>query len=208
MKFNLLIAISGSVATVKIPQLINLLDIEFKNNNLNIRLVFTKSSLHFYKIASNYNVESWDNYQNILNSKNMIEIYRDQDEWQSYNTVGNKVLHIEMVKWADIFLIAPLSANTLAKISNGLCDNLLTCIARAWDYSKPMIVCPAMNTNMWNHLITKKHIELLKQFGNVIVVSPIVKKLACGDIGNGAMASLNDIVNIVVKYFISLSFYD
>ena len=50
---------------------------------------------------------------------------------------------------ADVFVIAPLDANTLAKLSTGMADNLLTCVARAWDFSKPIVVCPAMNTAMW-----------------------------------------------------------
>ena len=53
---------------------------------------------------------------------------------------------LQLRKWADVLLIAPLSANTLAKLSHGLADSLLTCVARAWDFKKPMIVAPAMNT--------------------------------------------------------------
>lgn len=70
-------------------------------------------------------------------------------------------MHIELRKWADCLLIAPLSANTMAKISNGLCDNLLTNVARAWDYNKPMILAPAMNTMMYENPITKKQITKL-----------------------------------------------
>jgi phosphopantothenoylcysteine decarboxylase len=58
--------------------------------------------------------------------------------------------------WANSLLIAPLSANTLAKISNGLCDNLLTCIVRAWDYEKKFVVAPAMNTYMYENEFTGK----------------------------------------------------
>lgn len=50
------------------------------------------------------------------------------------------MLHIELRRWADVLLLAPLSANTLAKVSNGLCDNLLTCVVRAWDFAKPLLV--------------------------------------------------------------------
>lgn len=73
----------------------------------------------------------------------------DKDEWESWKLKGDKVLHIELRKWAHIMLIAPLSANSLAKISNGLCDNLLMSIVRAWDFNKPFIVAPAMNTYMY-----------------------------------------------------------
>lgn len=100
--------------------------------------------------------------------------------------------------WADIFLIAPLDANTLGKLANGLCDNLLTSVARAWDiYNKPFVVCPAMNTVMWKHPCTKKSLEILKEWG-YLEVPPISKKLACGEEGMGAMANISDILNLIV----------
>jgi len=121
--------------------------------------------------------------------------YMDYNEWTVYEDY-NKVLHIELVKWADVLVIAPLSANTLAKIANGICDNLVTNCARAWDFSKPFIVAPSMNTNMYNHPITKTHIDSIKSWG-VKVVDPVVKTLYCGDTGIGAMADVNDIINTI-----------
>jgi phosphopantothenoylcysteine decarboxylase len=90
-------------------------------------------------------------------------------------------------------LIAPLSANTLAKMAHGQCDNLLTCVARAWDFAHPLIVAPAMNTLMWTHPFTEQHLSTLRSLG-VVVIPPISKVLACGDIGAGAMASVDEIV--------------
>jgi phosphopantothenoylcysteine decarboxylase len=93
-------------------------------------------------------------------------------------------------------VIAPLSANTLAKISHGQCDNLLTCVVRAWDFALPLIVAPAMNTLMWTHPFTEQQLNILRTLG-VSVIPPISKVLACGDIGTGAMASVDDIVGEV-----------
>jgi phosphopantothenoylcysteine decarboxylase len=106
---------------------------------------------------------------------------------------------VQLRNWADVFLVAPLSANTLAKLANGLCDNLLTCIARAWDFTsnKPFIVAPAMNTAMWTHPITAAQLSTLRSFG-VAVIDPITKKLACGDVGMGAMATIESLVAAVV----------
>ena len=73
--------------------------------------------------------------------------------------------HIEQRAWADLFLIAPLSANTLAKLSTGQCDNLLTCVARAWDFTKPIVAAPAMNTHMWTHPITRPQLDTLAEWG-------------------------------------------
>lgn len=107
-------------------------------------------------------------------------------------------------------VIAPLSGNTLAKLANGMCDNLVTLISRCWDMTlvpflssqkekgqkilkNPLIVCPAMNTMMWSHPITAEQLQKLQQWGYV-VVSPIEKTLMCGDTGKGAMAEVETIV--------------
>ena len=111
--------------------------------------------------------------------------------------MGDPILHIELRNWADMFVIAPLDANTLAKLAYGLCDNLLTCIARAWDTkNKPLLFCPAMNTLMWNHPSTKKNIDIVKNYG-CFEIAPISKRLACGEEGMGAMANVEDIVQNV-----------
>lgn len=93
-----------------------------------------------------------------------------------------------------------MDANTLAKAANGLCDNLLTCILRAWDHNSnlkyPIIICPAMNTAMWEHPITVKHLDQVKEFG-YFIVPPIRKILICGDEGMGAMASIPDIMKTI-----------
>lgn len=98
-------------------------------------------------------------------------MHMDEEEWEQWKKRGDIVLHIELRKWADCLLIAPLSANTLAKISTGICDNLLTQVCRAWDMEihkagharvgllkKPIVACPSMNTMMWEHPITAKQL--------------------------------------------------
>lgn len=120
----------------------------------------------------------------------------DKDEWEMWSRRGDPVLHIELRRWADLLLIAPLDANTLAKIANGLCDNLLTCVVRAWDSTRPLLFAPAMNTYMWEHPITEKHVLTLKDFGYQEV--PCVSKvLVCGDQGLGAMAEVKTLVSAV-----------
>ncbi|XP_033922231.1 phosphopantothenoylcysteine decarboxylase isoform X2 [Melopsittacus undulatus] len=111
---------------------------------------------------------------------------------------SDPVLHIELRRWADLMLVAPLDANTLAKLANGICDNLLTCVIRAWDLSKPLLFCPAMNTAMWEHPITAQHVEQLKGFGYTEIPC-VVKKLVCGDEGRGAMAEVWTIVESVKR---------
>src|SRR5205085_10272897 len=110
----------------------------------------------------------------------------DADEWTPGGyTRGDTVLHIELRRWADVLLVAPLDANTLAKFALGLCDNCLTCVYRAWDRTRPIVLAPAMNTLMWEHHATARHLaQIHDDMGpSVIVVSPQVKKLASDDVG-------------------------
>nr|XP_033491038.1 phosphopantothenoylcysteine decarboxylase-like isoform X2 [Epinephelus lanceolatus] len=112
---------------------------------------------------------------------------------------SDPVLHIELRRWADLFVIAPLDANTLGKIASGICDNLLTCVVRAWDISRPLLFCPAMNTAMWQHPITAQQVSRLTEFGYVEIPC-IAKKLVCGDEGKGAMAEVSTIVGVIKQY--------
>lgn len=86
----------------------------------------------------------------------------DEDEWAAWGRRGDPVLHIQLRDWAQAMVIAPLDANTMAKIAQGLCDNLLTCIVRAWDVARPLVFCPAMNTHMYKHPLTMRHTAMLK----------------------------------------------
>jgi phosphopantothenoylcysteine decarboxylase len=120
-------------------------------------------------------------------------------------------MHVELRDWADMALLAPLSAHTLAKLATGLCDDTLSCVIRAWDYGhgaragKPIIIAPAMNTAMWEHPLTQKQLTTLQGFWNaerslqneIHVVAPQVKVLACGEVGTGALASVEDILQAV-----------
>jgi len=138
-----------------------------------------------------------------------VPVYKDEDEWRwkmpyggtvSIWEKGDRVLHIDLGEWADIFVIAPLTANTLGKMANGLCDNLLTSVWRAWDWKKPVVVAPAMNTRMWENRITQDHLRALKlRHEKFQMVRPVVKRLACGTEGMGAMAPIDEIVRAVRK---------
>lgn len=110
---------------------------------------------------------------------------------------------------ADVLVIAPLSANTLAKMAHGMCDNLLTSVCLAWDVTgtvdgvkKKIIVCVAMNTAMYRHPATKKNLRTLQEEwggedGWIEMLQPMEKELACGDVGEGAMISWEKIVEAI-----------
>lgn len=127
-----------------------------------------------------------------------FEVHDDASEWSRWSKLGDPVLHIELRRWADVFLIAPLSADGLAKLSMGISDTLLLSVARAWDFQKPFLVAPAMNTMMWEHPVTKEHLDRLRHWG-VRVIEPVEKELACADVGMGAMAEADAIAKAVKK---------
>jgi phosphopantothenoylcysteine decarboxylase len=180
---NILIGCTGSVATIKLPQLVSGL-LVLNHPQIKVRIVVTEHAKHFF--------DEKDIHTD-------AEIFQDSDEWAVWSKRGDPVLHIELGKWADIFVIAPLDANTLAKIANGLCDNLLTCTARAWELSKPLIFCPAMNTKMYQHPLTATQINSLVSWGYKHV--PVIEKtLICGDTGAGAMAEVDTIIGVVESF--------
>ncbi|CBX92166.1 hypothetical protein LEMA_P048720.1 [Plenodomus lingam JN3] len=212
---HILLCASGSVATIKIPNIINALA---KHKNVRIRLIFTTAARSFLQGQS----EEQPSIEDIEAYPNVDAVYFDEDEWREPWKRGNKILHIELRRWADIMVIAPLSANELAKITQGWSDNLLLSVVRAWDTTglidpvrdipgvqwpqqegvpkKRILVAPSMNTAMWFQPITQKQVQVLneewglKNGGWFEVLQPMEKELACGDVGGGAMKDWREIV--------------
>uniref|UniRef100_A0A3B5LWZ8 Phosphopantothenoylcysteine decarboxylase n=1 Tax=Xiphophorus couchianus TaxID=32473 RepID=A0A3B5LWZ8_9TELE len=176
---RVLVGVTGSVAALKLPVLVSAL---LQLPGVDVRVITTEHAKHFYNP-----------------SDVSVKIYTDKDEWELWTDRSDPVLHIELRRWADLLIIAPLDANTLGKIASGICDNLLTCVVRAWDTSRPLLFCPAMNTAMWMHPITAQQVSRLKEFGYVEIPC-ISKKLVCGDEGKGAMAEVSTIVSAVRQY--------
>jgi phosphopantothenoylcysteine decarboxylase len=117
----------------------------FNDAGNDVRIVATDAACYFFDT---------DAFANILT--------RDADEWPGDRyTRGDEVRHIELRNWADLLAVAPLDANTLAKFACGLADNALTCVWRAWDPAKPVLLAPAMNTLMWQHPFTRRHLRAL-----------------------------------------------
>lgn len=172
---NILLGSTGSVAATLTPKLVAALC----GAGYDVQVAVTEPSLYFFD-----------------HTALGIRVWRDANEWPNDRyTRDQPIPHIELRKWADVLVIAPLSANTLAKLSGGLCDNLLTSVVRAWDRSKPIVLVPAMNTIMWEHPATQEHLSTLRRwYPRLIVVEPVAKTLACGDVGIGAMAPIPTIV--------------
>lgn len=173
---NILLGLTGSVATTISNKLIS------KLKSLgDVKVITTSNSIKFMEFDDIFNIRP----------------YCDISEWDTYSH-DESVLHVDLRKWADVFVIAPLSANTLGKISNGICDNLLTCVTQAWDFTKPVVIAPSMNTCMFVNPTTQKNIKTLVNMG-YSVVPPIRKVLVCGDDGIGAMAQIESIIDTIKR---------
>lgn len=171
---NILIGITGGIAAYKICDLIR----RFKKNGANVKVTATPNALNFVTKLT---------LQNLSQNEIYVEEF-DIKEW--------KPEHISLADEADIMLIAPATANTISKISNGIADNLLTSIACA--FSKKMIIAPAMNCNMWNKPAIKENIKVLKSRG-IEILEPESGFLACGYTGKGRLCSIDKIYNSVVE---------
>jgi phosphopantothenoylcysteine decarboxylase len=195
---RVLLGVTGSVAAIKTPLLVNALG-EARHE---VRVVATRAATYFFDPTS------------------IPGLILDEDEWpgQRYQR-DDPVLHIELRRWAEVLVIAPLDANTLAKLATGLADNCLTCVYRAWDTARPVVLAPAMNTFMWEHPLTARHLRQLAADAGAVppaevglddlpdwisahcprlrVLAPENRRLACGDVGVGAMAAVERILAAV-----------
>jgi phosphopantothenoylcysteine decarboxylase len=205
---NVLLGVTGSVAAILTPALYDRL----RGQGHRVKVVATGPALYFFDPAA---------LDPLPGGRNPEVVILDEDEWpgraegKRYQR-ADAVLHIELRRWAEALVIAPLDANTLAKLAGGLADNCLTCVWRAWDRSRPVVLAPAMNTLMWEHPLTGRHLRQLAEDAGAAglesgldlpdliaqlnarcpalrVVPPQSKRLACDDVGVGAMASLEEI---------------
>jgi len=194
-KKKVLIAATGSVATVKLPLLVD----QVVALGHEVKVILSQTARHF--CTKEELLSRRDSSQGQGTTAAAVTVHLEEDEWKTWSKLGDPVLHIDLTKWADILLIAPLSANTMAKIVNGMCDTLLTSVVRAWPLvdRKPILVAPAMNTHMWNHPVTSQHLEVLRRRDTMSIVQPVAKTLACGDVGIGAMAPTEEIIRVAFQ---------
>ena len=172
------IGISGSIAAYRIPNLVS----QLTKQGHEVKTILTEPARAFVTPQA-------------LAVMSGHACHTDADEW--HNRSG--VLHIELARWCDLFLIAPLSANTLAKLAAGMCDNLLTSAVRALK-ERPLLVAPAMNTAMWDNPVTEEHLQKLQRLYDAQIIPPVSKLLADGEEGMGALAEDEQIIDAINRY--------
>ena len=160
---NVLIGISGGIAAYKIPELVRL----FTKAGASVKVVATQNALQFVSPLT-------------LETLTTAKVY--SDVFASVNDYSTE--HIALAKWADVFLIAPATANVLGKFANGIADDALSTLYLA--YTGKVYVAPAMNTHMYEHPAVQRNMQRLKEDG-VSFLEPTEGMLACGDVGKGRM---------------------
>lgn len=173
-KANILVGVTGGIASYKTCELVRLLI----KGGYSVKVVMTKSATNFVTPL-------------VFQELSQNPVYLDMFSLLSQE----KVKHISLAQWADICLVAPLSANTLSKIAQAICDNLLTTVICALPKKTKVILAPAMNDCMWNNPLIQENVKKLKKLKKYILLKPAKGELACGSYGEGRMPQAREIFN-------------
>lgn len=173
---KILLGICGSIAAYKSALLVRLLVKE----GAEVIVIMTKSATEFITPLT---------IGTLSKNKVLVDLSNTDGTWNN---------HVELGLWADIYIVAPASGNTLAKMANGICDNLL--VTTYLSARCPVMVAPAMDLDMWKHAATQENIQSLKSYGNYII--PVESgELASGLNGEGRMAEPETIISFLKSYF-------
>ncbi|MDD5247176.1 MAG: flavoprotein [Candidatus Omnitrophica bacterium] len=170
MKKNILLGVTASIAIYKSCEIIGRL----KDENFSVTVVMTKEAQELIRPIV---------FQSLSGNKVYAGLFDLPEAWE--------VEHISLAEKADLVLVAPATANIIAKLACGICDDFLSCVVCAT--KAPVLVAPAMNENMLRHRITQENIKKLKAIGYKFV-EPKTGRLACGKIGSGCLADVSEIV--------------
>ena len=170
---KILLIIGGGISAYKSLDLIRLL----KKQECEIKVILTDSGKKFVTSLSVASLSQNKVYQDFFNSNNEAEMD-----------------HISLSRWCDVILFAPITANSLAKLSSGKSDDLASTVILA--SNKQVILSPAMNVRMWLHKATQDNFKKLLNFG-YLCIGPITGEMACGEFGEGKMASPEKIIEFI-----------
>ena len=171
---KILLGVTGSIAAYKAILLVRLLIKE----GAEVKVILTKAAADFVSPLA----------LSTLSKNPVLQDLAINADWAN---------HVQLGRWADIFVIAPLTCNTLAKMAIGLCDNLL--IATYLSATCPIVIAPAMDEDMWKHPSTKKNLQTLKEYGNSII-NVNSGELASGLVGEGRMAEPEQIIDYLKEF--------
>ena len=172
---NILLAVTGSISAYKAADLTS----QLTKLGHQVKILMTPAATAFITPLT---------LQVLSKQAVLVEVMTEDDPKQ--------IQHIDLGKEADLFLVAPASANTIAKLAIGLADNMVTSTALALPQETKKILAPAMNTKMLEHPATQRNLKLIQDYGYQII-QPRHATLACGDQGSGALASIETILTTI-----------
>jgi phosphopantothenoylcysteine decarboxylase/phosphopantothenate--cysteine ligase len=173
---NVILGVTASIAIYKACELVRRL----KEESFWVDVVMTLEAEELIKPIV---------FQSLSGNRVYGKMFAEADTWE--------IEHLALAQKADLILIAPATANIIGKIASGICDDLLTCVVCAT--KAPVLICPAMNENMYQNKIVESNIKKLKSLGYKFV-GPDKGKLACGKVGIGCLAEVTQIVKQVKRY--------
>lgn len=173
-----LVGITGGASIYKICTLVRL----FKRNEAEVKLIMTENATKLISPLL---------FQSLIGSPVYTSMFQPVSQ--------EKIEHINLAQWADVFIIAPATANTIGKLANGIADNLLTTVFLALPEKTPVIIVPAMESNMWENVFLQENIKKLKKRKNLKILQPKEGLLASGKVGKGRMAEPEEIFEVVKK---------
>lgn len=180
---NYILAVSGSIASYKSYDVARLL----VKNGHKVKIILTSGALEFIKPET-------------FRYLGVEEVFLPTDDFKpELLSKSQTVLHIELAKWADKLIIAPLSANTLSRLALGLNNDLLGSLFLAFG-QKPILLFPAMNTQMWADQRVQDHVKKLTLESRIGLVNPVSGLLACGDIGAGKFPDVQAVADLIETY--------
>ena len=176
-KKKILFVICGGISAYKCLETIRL----FKKDNAEIKTILTKSAKEFVTPLSITSLSQGKVYDDLFNIENETEMD-----------------HIALSRWADVIIIAPATANTISKLSQGSSEDLASTVVLA--SNKQVFLAPAMNVRMWEHQSTQNNLKILKDYGYKLI-GPVIGDMACGEYGEGKMSNSIDIYN-EIRHFL------
>ena len=172
---RLLVGVTGGIAAYKAADLCS----QAMKAGYEVRVMMTPSATHF---------------EGLTGQPVFVDVLGTGADTEG----ASAVRHISWARWPDVVCLAPVTLTTLSKLAVGIADNALLTVVHALEPSVPVLVAPAMNTQMWEHPTTQRNLRWLDETGRYQLVAPSSKRLACGEVGVGGLAEVPDLMSAIV----------
>lgn len=167
---RILLGVSGGIAAYRACELVSL---AVKGGH-DVRVVMTANATRFVGAVT---------FEAMSGHAVLLDTFAGASIADSTSAVD----HVNWAKWPDVAMVAPCSANVLGKLACGLADDALTTVLMAMPARVPLLLAPAMNTEMWHHPVVQRNLRWIEELGRARVIPPVSKRLACGDVGMGGL---------------------